>query len=130
MPGGERRRGVTCRQLGALWNRQRRVGLLKKFALCAPLALWQVWDVSTLTIELPDDLAARLEVASVQTHVPPAQLVRTALEKALAAPAADWPADGPSLYDRMRDAIGCVSTGIGDLSTNPKHMEGYGRSRR
>jgi len=40
------------------------VGLLKKFALCAPPVLWQVWDVSTLTIELPDDLAARLAAAS------------------------------------------------------------------
>ena len=108
----------------------RRRNFLKKFALCAPPAVWQVWDVSTLTIELPDDLAARLEAASAQTHLPPAQLVRAALEKALPAPAADWPANGPTLHERMKDAIGCVSTGIGDLSTNPKHMEGYGRSRR
>jgi hypothetical protein len=86
--------------------------------------------MSTLTIELPDDLAARLEAASAQTHVPPAQLVRAALEKALPAPVADWPADGPSAYDLMKDGFGCVSTGIGDLSTNPKHMEGYGRSRQ
>ena len=116
--------------MGARWNRQRQPGFLKKFALCAPPTLWQVWDVSTLTIELPDDLAARLEAASAQTHMPPAQLVRAALEKALPAPAADWPAVGPTLHERMKDAIGCVSTGLGDLSTNPKHMEGYGRSRR
>ena len=83
-----------------------------------------------MTIELPDDLAARLAAASEHTHVPPAQLVRAALEKALPASAPDWPADGPSLHERMKDAIGCVSTGIGDLSTNPKHLEGHGRSRR
>ena len=86
--------------------------------------------MSTLTIELPDDLAARLEAASAQTRVPPAQFVRATLEKALPVSAPDWPADGPSLYERMGDAIGCVSTGLGDLSTNPKHMEGYGRSRQ
>ena len=86
--------------------------------------------MSTLTIELPDDLAARLEAASEQAHVPPAQLVRAALEKALPAPAADWPADGPSLYERMKDAIGCIDSGVTDLATNPKHMEGYGRSRQ
>lgn len=28
------------------------------------------------------------------------------------------------------DIIGSLSTGVGDLSTNPKHLEGYGRDRR
>ena len=86
--------------------------------------------MSTLTIELPDDLAARLEAASAQTHVPPAQLVRAALQKALPAPAADWPADGPSLYERMRDFIGCIDSGVTDLATNPKYLEGFGQWRR
>ncbi len=86
--------------------------------------------MSTLTIELPDDLAARLEAASARTRVPPAQLVRAALEKALPAYASDWPADGPSLYERMKDAIGCIDSGVTDLATNPKHMKGYGRSRQ
>lgn len=104
------------------------MGLLKKFALCVPLALWQVWDMSTLTIELPDDLAARLAAASAQTHVPPAQLVRTVLEKAL--PAAGFPVEGPSAYDLMKDGFGCVSSGVRDLATNPKHMEGFGQWRR
>jgi hypothetical protein len=86
--------------------------------------------MSTLTIELPDDLAARLEAASAQAHVPPAQLVRATLEKALPAYTSNWPADGPSLYERMKDAIGCIDSGVTDLATNPKHMEGYGRSRQ
>ena len=86
--------------------------------------------MSTLTIELPDDLAARLEAASARAHVPPSQLVCAALEKSLTTDAADWPADGPSLYERMKDAIGCIDSGVTDLATNPKHMEGYGRSRK
>ena len=101
---------------------------MKKIALCAPPALWQVWDVSTLTIELPDDLAARLEAASAQTHVPPAQLVRAALEKVL--PASGFPAGGPSAYDLMKDGFGCVSSGVRDLATNPKHLEGFGQWQR
>jgi Ribbon-helix-helix domain len=100
---------------------------LKKFALCAPTALWQIRDMSTLTVELPDDLAARLAAASEQTHVPPAQLVRTALEKALPPPAPDWPADGPSLHERMKDFIGCIDSGVTDLATNPKYLEGLNR---
>ncbi|HEU0008325.1 MAG TPA: ribbon-helix-helix domain-containing protein [Verrucomicrobiae bacterium] len=86
--------------------------------------------MSTLTIELPDDLAARLEAASARTRVPPAQLVRAALEKALSAYASDWPADGPSLYERMKDYIGCIDSGVTDLATNPKYMEGFGQWRR
>ena len=108
----------------------RRRNFLKKFSLCAPPALWQSCGMSTLTIEIPDDLAARLAAASEQTHVPPAQLVCAALEKALPAYASDWPADGPTLYERMKDAIGCIDSGVTDLATNPKHMEGYGRSRQ
>jgi hypothetical protein len=68
---------------GGRWNRPRRPGFLKKFALCAPPVLWQIRDASTLTIELPDDLAARLEAVSAQTHMPPAQLVRAAYKRAL-----------------------------------------------
>jgi hypothetical protein len=34
-----------------------------------------------------------------------------------------------SLYDRIKHLCGVIA-GPGDLSTNPKYMEGYGRSRR
>lgn len=39
--------------------------------------------MSTLTVELPDDIAARLAAESEQRHIPPAQFVREALEKSL-----------------------------------------------
>jgi len=85
--------------------------------------------MSTLTIELSDELAARLATASERQQVPPAQIVQEALEKSLPdPPVAPLPGE-PSLYDAMKDGFGCVSSGVGDLSTNRKHMEGYGRSR-
>ncbi len=34
-----------------------------------------------------------------------------------------------SFYERARHLIGTMS-GPGDLSTNPRHMDGYGESRR
>ncbi len=36
---------------------------------------------------------------------------------------------GHTLYDAFaaKGLIGCVHSGSGDLSTNPKHMEGFGR---
>jgi hypothetical protein len=85
--------------------------------------------MSTLTIELPDELAARLAAASEQQHVPPAKLVQEALEKALPDSAGEVRSDEPSLYDVMKDGFGCVDSGVTDLATNPKYMEGYGRSR-
>jgi hypothetical protein len=83
--------------------------------------------MSTLTIELPDDLAARLEAASAQTHVPPAQFVRAALEKALPAPAENGP---PSALEALHDLVGCMDSNVTDRATNPKHMEGFGQWRR
>ena len=32
-----------------------------------------------------------------------------------------------SAYDLMKDDLGCVDSGLGDLSTNPKYLDGYGR---
>src|SRR5437870_13174214 len=80
--------------------------------------------MSTLTIELSDELAARLASASERNHVPPAQIVQEALDKALPAAPAEFP-DGKSLYDMMMEAgaIGCFDSGRTDLATNPKYME-------
>ena len=33
----------------------------------------------------------------------------------------------PSLHDRMKDLCGIADSGIPDLATNKKHMEGFGR---
>ena len=40
------------------------------------------------------------------------------------------PPPGQSLYDAFKAAgvIGCVKGGPTDVATNPKYMEGYGRS--
>ena len=86
--------------------------------------------MSTLTIELSDDLAARLAAASEHQHMPPAQIVQEALEKTLPEPLPEASADEPSLYDLMKDGFGCVSSGVRDLATNPKHMEGFGQCRK
>jgi predicted transcriptional regulator len=86
--------------------------------------------MSTLTIELTDDLAARLAAASERQHVPPAQIVQEALEQTLPAPLAEAAADEPSLYDLMKAGFGCVDSGVPDLATDPKHLEGYGRCHK
>ena len=40
------------------------------------------------------------------------------------------PLKKPSLHDLMKDGCGIVDSGVPDLATNKKHMEGFGRWRR
>ena len=97
----------------------------------APAAVRHPAAMSTLTIELSDELAARLAAASAEKQLPPAELVREALERRFPAPPPEFP-EGKSLYDVMMEAgaIGCIDSGVTDLATNPKHMEGFGQWRR
>lgn len=85
--------------------------------------------MSTLTLELSDELAARLTAASERAQLPPAQFVTAALEKTL--PPAN--ADGgtttqPSALVMLHDLVGCFD-GPSDLSTNPRYLEGLGSRR-
>lgn len=86
--------------------------------------------MSTLILELSDELAARLEAESLEKHVPPAKLATQALEKMLRVPAAEPSEEGPSLHEQMKDFIGCIDSGVTDMATNPKYMEGFGQWRR
>jgi hypothetical protein len=88
--------------------------------------LWQGGPVSTLTVDLPDTLAARLVAASEEKHLPPAQFVLDALERALPEP--QGPA-GRTLFDALNEvgAIGCIDSGVHDLATNPRYLEGFGK---
>ena len=68
-------------------------------------------------------LRERLEAASARRTVPPAQVVLD-LIKTLP----DQPAENTaelSACDLMKDDLGCVDSGLGDLFTNPKYLEGY-----
>jgi hypothetical protein len=85
--------------------------------------------MSTLTIELTDDLAARLAAASERQKAPPAQIVQAALDKALSEQAASSKETAPSqssALDGLQDLVGCFDSGVTDLATNPKYMEGFG----
>ena len=64
-----------------------------------------------------------------------ADVVRQALDAYCATQAGQGPAsrdeshDGETWYDRFERAglIGCIKDGPGDMSTNPKYFEGFGR---
>lgn len=83
----------------------------------------QYLDLTPAQIALLSDLTAR-------TQKSPQQVVEDALRQYSVEVRNDITA-GVSLYDRLahNGLIGCLEGGASDLSTNPKHMEGFSESR-
>lgn len=81
--------------------------------------------MKTMTVKLPDEIAVRLEKRAKRLGVSKSALVRASLETELNGKSAVE--ETPSAYDVLKSGFGCVRSGVGDLSTNPKHMEGFGR---
>ncbi len=90
------------------------------------------------TLEIPDDLfreakaMAVLEGIKLKDFVAESLRLRVKTKKELpvvrpSRRAADAEASTqPTLHDRFSKYCGVVKSGVGDLSTNPKHMEGFG----
>lgn len=77
----------------------------------------------TLTLKLPEALAARLQAVVQKRGRTQSDVVREALEQHL-----NGQTDVVgSCLDLARDLAGSVS-GPADLSSNPRHLRGYGRS--
>lgn len=81
--------------------------------------------MKTISVKLPDELAIRLEKRAKRLGVSKSAILRDSVEKTLQQ--GDTVEEEPSAYDLMKDGFGCVNSGVGDLATNPKHMEGFGR---
>ena len=75
--------------------------------------------MKTITVKLPESLAAWLSRRAKELGRPQSQIVREALERAQVGK------DLVSCHDLMADVCGSIS-GPKDLSTNPKHLSGFG----
>jgi hypothetical protein len=75
--------------------------------------------MKTITVKLPDALAAWLSAQALRRGRPKSEVVREALERASAATA------GAACIDAFADVCGVIE-GPKDLSTNRKHMSGFG----
>jgi len=75
--------------------------------------------MKTLSLKLPVHLSVKLERAAKQRRQSKSEIVRSALEQFLKG-------ERPmSALELAGDLVGCCE-GPGDLSTNPKYMEGFG----
>ena len=73
----------------------------------------------TISLKLPPTLSIKLDRAAKQRGQSKSELVRAALEQFLNG-------ERPiSALELAGDIVGC-GKGPGDLSTNPKYMEGFG----
>ena len=96
--------------------------------------------MTTISCTIPDALGKKLARAAKQRRVPKATLVREGLTAVLAQP--PTPPGQPltssgqeparpfvSALDVMGNLRGIVRSGLGDLSTNKKHLAGLGREK-
>lgn len=83
--------------------------------------------MSTLTIQVPSKLKARLESEAERAGVSPSRIVREALQTRLARVRA---ANGASLHERSKDLCGSVNGGPRDLASGKRHLAGYGSRKR
>ena len=79
--------------------------------------------MGTLTVKLPPPLEARLNALVRRRGQRKSVLVREAIERLVEE--RDEPAKG-SVLDLVKDLQG-IGDGPRDLSSNPKHLRGYGR---
>lgn len=80
--------------------------------------------MKTVTVKLPATLNARLDRAAKQRGQTKSDVVREAIESLLNGLRETRPAR--SALDLAGDLVGSIE-GPGDLSTNPKYLEGLGK---
>jgi hypothetical protein len=77
--------------------------------------------MATPSIKLPEPLDGKLTAIAKRRHTTRAKVLSEALD------AYDKQARRPTIGDLAADLIGSVNDAPEDLSTNPKHMSGFGR---
>jgi Ribbon-helix-helix protein, copG family len=77
-----------------------------------------------VTVKLPESLAAKLDAMATRRQSSRSVLIRDALEAFLQD---GQRANHLSCYDLTSDLAGCLTSGVGDLSFNKKHLEDFGR---
>jgi len=76
--------------------------------------------MKTLTMKLPDGLAAWVQSESRRARRSKSAFVRDVLQQRQHTRAG-------SALDLAQDLCGCVQSGLRDLSHNKKHLKGFGR---
>ena len=89
---------------------------------------WYYRDqVRTITIKVHVVQDEALERVARAQRISKSEIVRRSLEQYLASQSTlSQDVDGPSLHRRLKKYIPKSGTGVKDLASNPKHLEGLG----
>jgi Arc/MetJ-type ribon-helix-helix transcriptional regulator len=79
--------------------------------------------MTTISLKIPEELIARMDALAHANRTSRSALLREALEEKLMQSARKTP---PSLFERSADLCGKGSSGLGDLASHPRHLEGFG----
>ena len=84
--------------------------------------------MTTLTLKIPESMAAELEAKAKRLSISKSAVTRNALDKYLHDPS---DGTGQSAYDvaMALGVIGAIKDGPADLATNKKYLEGFGRDK-
>jgi predicted DNA-binding protein len=77
----------------------------------------------TMSVKIPHSLKLRMERESSRRGMSRSRLIRDALESAFGQ---DKQMPGATVFDLTKDLCGSVRGGPRDLSSNKKHLDGYG----
>ncbi len=77
------------------------------------------------TVDLPDELLRQAKAEAALRGKKLRELVQEGLERVLREPD-PGPRPFVSAFDMMKDGCGILHSGLGDLSTDPRHLEGFG----
>ena len=93
---------------------------MNRIAICG--RWYYRYPMTTLTLKVPDELLARLDEAARAARISRSEICRKALETRLK----KIPLKRRSLFELSNDLCGSGASGIKDLSSNKKHLEGFG----
>ena len=84
---------------------------------------YYVSSMTTISLKIPDELVSRMDAMARAKQTSRSALLREALEEKLKAAARKAPL---SLYEQSADLCGMGNSGLNDLASNPKHLDGFG----
>ena len=81
----------------------------------------------TVTFKLSPEVGAKLKNAAARKRVSTSKYLRDMVESKLRREKAK---PFESIYDAIKDSVGCIDSGVTDRATNPKYMQGFGKWRK
>lgn len=85
--------------------------------------------MTTVSIEMPEALAERITEAATAEGVSREEFLRKAAIERLAKPS-QKSGKSPTAYDLSADLCGSLDSGVTDLASNPKYLEGFGEWKK